>query len=68
MFGYFDMLLNVVFVNDFEFSVWLEKWILVGWWGNVEEFVGMCIFLFLEVFLFVNGIMVFVDGGILVLL
>ena len=62
--GYFDTPLNAALVADPEFSAWLEKRTPAGRWGNVEELVGACIFLSSGASSFVNGHVLYVDGGI----
>ena len=62
--GYFDTPLNKALVEDPAFSAWLEKRTPAGRWGKVEELVGACIFLSSDAASFVNGITLFVDGGI----
>lgn len=62
--GYFRTELNAALLADGEFSAWLEKRTPAGRWGRVEELVGACIFLASEASSFVNGHVLFVDGGI----
>lgn len=62
--GYFDTPLNAALVADPTFSAWLEKRTPAGRWGKVEELVGACIFLSSEASSFVNGHVLYVDGGI----
>ena len=62
--GYFDTPLNAALVNDPEFSAWLEKRTPAGRWGQLEELVGACIFLSSPASSFVNGHILYVDGGI----
>ncbi len=62
--GYFDTPLNAALVADPEFSAWLEKRTPAGRWGRVEELVGACIFLASDAASFVNGHVLYVDGGI----
>lgn len=62
--GYFDTPLNKALVEDMDFSAWLAKRTPAGRWGNVDELVGTCIFLSSEASSFVNGTVVYVDGGI----
>lgn len=62
--GYFDTPLNAALVADPEFSRWLEKRTPAGRWGRVEELVGACIFLASDASGFVNGHVLFVDGGV----
>ncbi|MDQ0562422.1 gluconate 5-dehydrogenase [Rhizobium mesoamericanum] len=62
--GYFDTPLNAALVADPDFSAWLERRTPAGRWGKVEELVGACIFLSSEASSFVNGHVLYVDGGI----
>lgn len=62
--GYFDTPLNAALVGDATFSAWLEKRTPAGRWGKVEELVGACIFLASPASSFVNGHILYVDGGI----
>ena len=62
--GYFKTPLNAALVADPEFSAWLEKRTPAGRWGEVEELVGACVFLCAPASSFVNGHVLFVDGGI----
>jgi len=62
--GYFDTPLNRALVEDAAFSAWLEKRTPAGRWGRVEELVGACIFLASPASSFVNGHVLYVDGGI----
>ena len=62
--GYFDTPLNAALVADAEFSAWLEKRTPAGRWGNVDELVGAAIFLSSPASSFVNGHILYVDGGI----
>ncbi len=62
--GYFDTPLNAALVADPTFSDWLEKRTPAGRWGNVEELVGAAIFLSSDAASFVNGHILYVDGGI----
>lgn len=64
--GYFNTPLNKALVDDPAFSEWLAKRTPAGRWGNVGELVGACIFLASEASSFVNGTVIFVDGGITV--
>ena len=62
--GYFDTPLNAALVADPEFSGWLEKRTPAGRWGRVEELQGACVFLVSDAASFVNGHVLYVDGGI----
>ena len=62
--GYFDTPLNAALVADPDFSAWLEKRTPAGRWGRVEELTGACIFLASDAASFVNGHVLYVDGGI----
>ena len=62
--GYFETPLNAALVADPTFSAWLEKRTPAGRWGKVEELVGACIFLSSDASSFVNGHILYVDGGI----
>ena len=62
--GYFDTPLNAALVTDVAFSEWLEKRTPAGRWGNVDELVGAAIFLASDAASFVNGHILYVDGGI----
>ncbi|MFN4060977.1 MAG: SDR family oxidoreductase [Paracoccus hibiscisoli] len=62
--GYFDTPLNAALVADPDFTTWLEKRTPAGRWGRVEELVGACVFLASDAASFVNGHVLYVDGGI----
>jgi gluconate 5-dehydrogenase len=62
--GYFDTPLNAALVSDSEFSAWLENRTPAGRWGQVEELVGAAVFLSSKASSFVNGHILYVDGGI----
>ncbi len=62
--GYFDTPLNAALVADPDFSNWLAKRTPAGRWGKVEELQGACIFLASDAASFVNGHILYVDGGI----
>jgi gluconate 5-dehydrogenase len=62
--GYFKTPLNQALVDNPEFSSWLEKRTPAGRWGDVEELVGAAVFLASPASSFVNGHILYVDGGI----
>jgi len=62
--GYFETPLNAALLDDPEFCAWLEKRTPAGRWGQVEELVGACIFLASAASSFMNGHILYVDGGI----
>lgn len=64
--GYFATEMNEKLVSDPEFSAWLQKRTPAGRWGEVEELVGACVFLASAASSFVNGHVLYVDGGITV--
>ena len=62
--GYFDTPLNAALVADPAFTEWLEKRTPAGRWGRVAELVGAAVFLSAPASSFVNGTVIYVDGGI----
>ena len=62
--GYFKTPLNEALVQDKKFSKWLETRTPAGRWGEVKELIGACIFLSSNASSFVNGHILYVDGGI----
>ncbi|WP_061933581.1 SDR family oxidoreductase [Aureimonas sp. AU22] len=63
--GYFETPLNQALVDDPAFTQWLTQRTPTGRWGRVEELQGACIFLASDASNFVNGQIVYVDGGVL---
>ena len=62
--GYFDTPLNAALVADRDFSNWLKQRTPAGRWGRIEELVGACVFLASGASSFVNGHVLYIDGGI----
>lgn len=62
--GYFKTELNQALIANAEFSSWLEKRTPAGRWGNVSELAGAAIFLASDASSFINGHILYVDGGI----
>jgi gluconate 5-dehydrogenase len=50
-------------VDDEKFSEWVRKRTPAGRWGNVEDLIGTLVFLVSPASDFVNGQVIFVDGG-----
>ncbi len=61
--GYFATELTAALVEDAEFSSWLCKRTPAGRWGDVEELIGGAVFLSAPASNFVNGHILYVDGG-----
>jgi gluconate 5-dehydrogenase len=61
--GYFVTDLTRSLVDDAEFTRWLEARTPAGRWGQVEELAGACVFLSSRASDFVNGQILYVDGG-----
>ncbi|EKD96643.1 MAG: hypothetical protein ACD_23C01363G0001, partial [uncultured bacterium] len=61
--GYFATELNRALVENEEFSAWLCKRTPAGRWGNVDELNGAAVFLASDASSFVNGQIIYVDGG-----
>ena len=62
--GYFETELTAALVADPAFSDWLCKRTPAGRWGRVEELAGAAIFLASCASDFVNGQIIYVDGGL----
>ena len=61
--GYFSTELTKALVADPEFSAWVGKRTPAGRWGEVDELIGTLIYLSSGASNFVNGQIIFVDGG-----
>lgn len=61
--GYFRTELTQALVEDEEFSAWVAGRTPAGRWGEVEDLVGTLLFLVSPASDFVNGQVVYVDGG-----
>lgn len=61
--GYFDTELTQALVQNPEFTAWLKQRTPAGRWGNVDELKGAIIFLAAPASDFVNGHILYVDGG-----
>jgi len=63
--GYFDTDLTAALVADEKFSGWVRDRTPAGRWGKMSELVGALIFLCSPASDFVNGHLLYVDGGML---
>jgi gluconate 5-dehydrogenase len=63
--GYFATPLNKALMEDAKFNAWLEARTPAGRWGKLEELQGACIFLASSASDFINGQVLYVDGGVL---
>lgn len=61
--GYFATELTKALVEDETFSDWVRARTPAGRWGRVEDLVGACVFLASDASRFVNGQVLYVDGG-----
>ena len=62
--GYFKTELNEKLVADEKFSAWLINRTPTRRWGEVEELVGAAVFLASNASSFMNGHILYVDGGV----
>ena len=62
--GYFRTELTEALVKNAEFSAWLVGRTPSRRWGDVEDLVGAAVFLASEASSFVNGHILYVDGGV----
>ena len=62
--GYFKTLLNAKLVADETFSSWLINRTPSRRWGEIEELAGAAVYLASEASKFVNGHILYVDGGV----
>ena len=63
--GYFATEMTRPLREDPEFDAWVKRRTPAGRWGAVEELVGPAVFLASPASDFVNGQIVYVDGGML---
>ena len=63
--GYFATEMNRALMNDPAFDAFVRQRTPAGRWGNPEELVGTAVYLSSKASDFVNGQMIYVDGGIL---
>ena len=63
--GYFKTELTQALADDPAFDAWLRGRTPARRWGDVEELVGAAVFLSAPASSFVNGQVLYVDGGLL---
>jgi gluconate 5-dehydrogenase len=63
--GYFSTEMTAPLVADADFSAWVRRRTPAGRWGQTEELVGALLFLSSRASDFVNGQIIYVDGGML---
>lgn len=61
--GYFNTPLNAALVADPKFTQWLEQRTPARRWGQLPELKGACVFLASDSASFINGHVLYVDGG-----
>ena len=61
--GYFATELTEALVKDEQFTDWLKQRTPAGRWGDVSELIGSTVFLSSDASNFVNGQILYVDGG-----
>jgi gluconate 5-dehydrogenase len=66
--GYFRTELNAALQEDPEFDAWLRARVPAGRWGDPSELGGAVVFLASAASDFVNGQILYVDGGLLAVL
>ena len=66
--GYFATEMTAPLVNDETFNAWVCSRTPAGRWGNPEELIGAAVFLCSSASNFVNGQIIYVDGGMLAVL
>lgn len=63
--GYFNTEMTKALVDNQEFTAWLTKRTPAARWGDPQELIGAAVFLAAKASDFVNGHLIFVDGGML---
>jgi gluconate 5-dehydrogenase len=66
--GYFSTDINTVLQEDPVFDAWLRARVPAGRWGDTSELGGAVVFLASRASDFVNGQIIYVDGGLLAVL
>jgi gluconate 5-dehydrogenase len=62
--GYFDTELTSALVQDEQFDAWLKQRTPAARWGQPEELIGTVLYLASPASDFVNGQILYVDGGL----
>lgn len=62
--GYFHTEMTQNLVDDAEFTAWVNARTPAGRWGEVRELVGAAVFLASDASTYVNGHILYVDGGL----
>ncbi len=62
--GYFKTELNRALYEKEEFDTWVKQRTPAGRWGDVDELKGVAVFLASDAAAFVNGQVIYVDGGL----
>ncbi|RKX86840.1 MAG: gluconate 5-dehydrogenase [Spirochaetes bacterium] len=63
--GYFETEMNTKLLEDAEFNNWVKSRTPAGRWGKPEELAGAAVFLASKASDYINGQIIYVDGGIL---
>jgi gluconate 5-dehydrogenase len=66
--GYFSTEMTAPLVNDETFNAWVCSRTPAGRWGDPKELIGAAVFLCSSASNFVNGQIIYVDGGMLAVL
>ena len=61
--GFFKTDMNEALINNKQFDSWVQQRTPARRWGNPEELAGVAIFLASDASNYVNGQLIFVDGG-----
>ncbi len=62
--GYFKTELNRALYENPDFDAWVKQRTPAGRWGEVDELKGVAVFLASDASSFVNGQVIYVDGGV----
>jgi gluconate 5-dehydrogenase len=62
--GYFRTALNQALIDNPEFNAWVCKRTPAGRWGETPELIGAFLFLASDASSYVNGVTLYVDGGL----